>query len=77
MSQRLAPAITAAAEGLARLAAHLDAVAFREVWRAVAVALNRTLYNDIATEAAFSPQVAPKLIKPGNCCSRVVEITMT
>jgi hypothetical protein len=31
VSQRLAPAITAAAEGLARLSAHLDAVAFREV----------------------------------------------
>ena len=28
-----------------------------QVWRAVAVALNRMLYNDIATEAAFSPQV--------------------
>lgn len=57
VSPRLAPAVTAAAEGLARLAANLDAVAFREVWRAVAVALNRTLYNDVATEAAFSPQV--------------------
>jgi hypothetical protein len=33
VSQRLAPAVTAAAEGLARLSAHLDAVAFREVCR--------------------------------------------
>jgi hypothetical protein len=33
VSQRLAPAVTAAAEGLARLSAHLDAVAFREVRR--------------------------------------------
>lgn len=28
-----------------------------QVWRAVAVALNRTLYNDVATEAGFSLQV--------------------
>jgi len=33
VSARLAPAVTAAAEGLARLAAHLDAVAFRQVRR--------------------------------------------
>lgn len=57
VSARLMPAVTGAAEGLARLAGHLDAVCFREVWRAVAVALNRTLYNDVATEAGFSPQV--------------------
>jgi len=37
---------------------HLGAVHdVQQVWRAVAVALNRTLYNDVATEAGFSPQV--------------------
>lgn len=69
VSPRLAPAITAAAQGLARLAVHLDAVAFREVWRAVAVALNRMLYNDVATEAAFSPQVHLRLVRPCHSCN--------
>lgn len=42
---------------LGMLSQHLDAVAFREVWRCAAIALNRLLYNDVATEAHFSPEV--------------------
>lgn len=57
MSARLASAVTGVADSLAVLAGHLDAVAFRDVWRAVAVAANRLLYNDVATEASFSAQV--------------------
>lgn len=57
VSPRLAPALVGATDSLALLAANLDAVAFRDVWRAVAVAANRLLYNDVATEASFSPQV--------------------
>ena len=39
------------------LSQHLDSVAFREVWRSAAIALNRLLYNDVATEAHFSSEV--------------------
>ncbi len=36
------------------LSQHLDAVAFRELWRAVAVAANQLLFNDVVTEASFT-----------------------
>ena len=42
---------------LRMLGEHLDAVAFRELWRAVAVAANQLLFNDVVTEATFSPAV--------------------
>ena len=54
VSERLLPALEGLAAALGRLALHLDAVAFRETWRAIAVAANRLLYNDVATEARFS-----------------------
>lgn len=36
---------------------HLDSVVFRDVWKAVALAVNYAAFNDIATEALFSMQV--------------------
>jgi hypothetical protein len=52
------PRLLAAADGLQRtlgaLGAHLDAVAFRDVWRAAALAVNYAFFNDVATEARFS-----------------------
>lgn len=71
LSPRLAPAVVAAADTLALLAAHMDAVVFREVWRAFAAAANRLLYNDVATEAAFSPQGAANF---GRECSAVATL---
>lgn len=42
---------------------HLDSVVFRDVWKAVALAVNYALFNEIATEALFSVQVtAPPLL---------------
>lgn len=46
---------------LRALACHLDAVAFLDIWRAVALAVNYSLYNDVATEALFSRQGALQL----------------
>ena len=63
-SPALAPAAAELAATLARLAAALDAVAFRDLWRAVAVAATRLLFNEVATEARFSPAVRPCLPSP-------------
>ena len=56
-SPRLLAALAEVAAALARLAAALDAVAFRAAWRGLATSANRLLYNDVATEARFSPYV--------------------
>ena len=56
-SQRLLAALEEVTGALARLAAALDAVAFRAAWRGLATTANRLLYNDVATEARFSPYV--------------------
>lgn len=40
---------------------HLDAVVFRDVWKAMAVAVNYAMFNDVATEAPFSPQVRGRM----------------
>lgn len=37
----------------------MDAVVIRGVWRGFAASVNKLIYNDVATEARFSPQVAP------------------
>ncbi|KAK9853117.1 hypothetical protein WJX84_011625 [Apatococcus fuscideae] len=50
---------------LSMLSQHLDSVAFREVWRSAAIALNRLLYNDVATEAHFSSEGAEQFA--GDC----------
>jgi hypothetical protein len=49
-------AADALASTLRALGDSLDAVAFRDVWRAVALAVNAAAYNEVATEALFSPQ---------------------
>jgi hypothetical protein len=57
VSARLRPALEGLADQLSRLSRHMDQVVFRDMWRAVAVAANRFMYNDIATEAQFSAEV--------------------
>lgn len=57
VSPQLKPALLALDETLKLLASELDAVVFRDTWKAIAVAINRELYNDVATEAKFSFQV--------------------
>ena len=57
-SPRLLLALEDTGAALARLAGALDAVAFRNVWRGFATSANKLLYNDVATEARFSPQVS-------------------
>lgn len=39
------------------LSSSMDAVVFRETWKAIAVAINRRMFNDVATETRFSYQV--------------------
>lgn len=60
-SRTLLVAADALAGTLRALGASLDAVAFRDVWRAVALAVNAAAYNEVATEALFSPQGACQL----------------
>ena len=59
------PSLLPAADGLQSLlhdvASRLDAVVFRDVWRAVAVAVNSAFFNDVATEATFSYEGAVQL----------------
>ncbi|KAL4536055.1 hypothetical protein Ndes2526A_g05602 [Nannochloris sp. 'desiccata'] len=59
------PSLLPAADGLQTLlqalSSHLDAVLFRDVWRAIALAVNYALFNDVATEAEFSEQGAEQL----------------
>ncbi len=57
VSKELLGALEWLASCLGMLSQHLDSVAFREVWRSAAIALNRLLYNDVATEARFSAEV--------------------
>ncbi len=65
VSARLRPALEGLADQLARLSRHMDQVVFRDMWRAVAVAANRMMYNDVATEAQFSAEVQnPVLANP-------------
>ena len=57
-SVRLRDGLNGLAAALYTLSISLDAVVFRDTWRAVAIAAMRLLYNDIATEAQFSPEVS-------------------
>uniref|UniRef100_A0A1D1ZRM1 RAD50-interacting protein 1 n=2 Tax=Auxenochlorella protothecoides TaxID=3075 RepID=A0A1D1ZRM1_AUXPR len=56
------PTLLAAADGvhglLRMLSSDLDPPVFADVWRAVALAINQAFYNEVATEALFSPQGA-------------------
>ena len=55
---RLRDGLNELAAALYTLSVSLDAVVFRDTWRAVAIAAMRLLYNEIATEAQFSPEVS-------------------
>jgi hypothetical protein len=59
------PSLLPAADGLQTLlralSSHLDSVVFRDVWRAIALAVNYAFFNDVATEAEFSAQGAEQL----------------
>lgn len=56
------PELLRAADGihsmLSVLGSSLDLVLHTAVWRALAQAINRAFYNEVATEALFSPQGA-------------------
>jgi hypothetical protein len=43
---------------MGQLAGSLDSDCFRAIWKLIAVAINRSLFNDVATEARFSPHGA-------------------
>ena len=55
---RLRDGLNELSAALHTLSMSLDAVVFRDTWRAVAIAVMRLLFNDIATEAQFSPEVS-------------------
>ena len=57
-SVRLRDGLNELSAALHTLSMSLDAVVFRDTWRAVAIAVMRLLFNDIATEAHFSPEVS-------------------
>ncbi len=54
---------------LRTLGASLDSDSFRAVWKLVALALNRSLFNDVATEARFSAHGAAQF---GADCNALV-----
>ncbi|BDA46253.1 probable RAD50-interacting protein 1 [Coccomyxa sp. Obi] len=58
VSLRLRPALESLSESLQNLSASLDAVVFSDTWRAAAIAITRTMFNDVATEARFSAEGA-------------------
>uniref|UniRef100_A0A061SJF9 Uncharacterized protein n=1 Tax=Tetraselmis sp. GSL018 TaxID=582737 RepID=A0A061SJF9_9CHLO len=71
MSRLWAPVVQQLQETLHRLSGMLDSVVFREVWRAVAAAVNQILYNDIATEAQFSREGAERFAAD---CKAIVSV---
>jgi hypothetical protein len=60
-SSSLLPAADGLQTLLQALSSHLDSVVFRDVWRAIALAVNYAFFNDVATEAEFSEQGAEQL----------------
>jgi hypothetical protein len=66
-SPRLLPAAHALQALLLALGAALDAVAFRDAWRALALTANRALFNGVAVEAAFSRRGAALLAADVAC----------
>ena len=67
MSAALSPGVALLVADLQRMVGLLDAVLFRELWRAVAVATTRTLFNDVVTECFFSQQVLAMLAELALC----------
>jgi len=43
---------------LKKLSHHVDEVVFRDLWKSIAVAVNASMFNDVATEAIFSQRGA-------------------
>ena len=81
MSAALAPGISLLVADLQRMVGLLDAVLFRELWRAVAVATTRTLFNDVVTECFFSEQVQPLIFPeqvqaPKGFCRLCIETSL-
>lgn len=60
VSPQLQRALIGLDDAVKLLSANMDAVVFRETWKAIAVAINRHLYNEVATETRFSHQVHNK-----------------
>ncbi|KAL3137392.1 hypothetical protein ABBQ32_006915 [Trebouxia sp. C0010 RCD-2024] len=56
VSPQLQRALIGLDDAVKLLSASMDAVVFRETWKAIAVAINRHLYNEVATETKFSHQ---------------------
>mmetsp|Transcript_34775 Transcript_34775/g.98590 ORF Transcript_34775/g.98590 Transcript_34775/m.98590 type:complete len:731 (-) Transcript_34775:17-2209(-) len=71
VSRTWRPAVQQLQEALHRLSGLLDTVLFREMWRAVATAVNQILYNDIATEAQFSACGALQFVTD---CNAIISI---
>ena len=57
VSPQLLRALVGLDDSVKLLASSMDAVVFRETWKAIAVAINRQMYNEVATETRFSYQV--------------------
>lgn len=72
MSLRLRPALESLSESLQVLSARLDAVVFSDTWRAAAIAITRTMFNDVATEARFSAEVLPTHFLAGASAIRIL-----
>lgn len=58
VSPQLQRALIGLDDAVKLLSASMDAVVFRETWKAIAVAINRHMYNEVATESKFSYQVS-------------------
>jgi len=61
VSPQLLRALVGLDESVKLLSSSMDAVVFRETWKAIAVAVNRRMYNDVATETKFTYQVTAYL----------------
>lgn len=71
VSPQLQRALIGLDDAVKLLSANMDAVVFRETWKAIAVAINRHLYNEVATETRFSHQVHSKHVPHGACVAPV------
>ena len=57
VSPQLQRALIGLDDAVKLLSGSMDAVVFRDTWKAIALAINRHLYNEVATETRFSHQV--------------------
>lgn len=61
MSISLRKALEDLRSDLGRLSASMDAVVFCDMWRAIAAAITRLMFNEVATEAHFTTEVRKNL----------------